>query len=107
MERALKKETQLILSSGLIVGVGQTVFFILSEEYWNKPYPKKRSDVYDVRSVILRGVITDIKDPEFKANLTDNNGFEKDGEKFVFHKNTLLANQYFDEFERLGKWEMS
>lgn len=90
-----------------ILRVGKTVFFSRVEECWNKPFPMKRHHVYDTRSVILRGIVTDIKGNEFMAKLTDNNGFEKDGQEYVFHKNSLLSNQEFKDFERLGKWQTS
>lgn len=85
---------------------GNTVFFTRVEEYWDKPYTMKRHHVYDVRSVILRGEITDIDEPtkQFKAKLIDNNGFEKDGQEFVFSYGSLLCNQDFKDFDQLGKW---
>ncbi len=85
--------------------IDQTVFFSRTEEYWNKPFPIKRHQVYDTRTVILKGIVTDIKDDEFKARLIDNNGFEKDGEEFVFHKNCLLSNQDYTDLKSLGKWK--
>ncbi len=87
-----------------ILSIGKTVFLYRVEEYWDKPFVKKRHHDYDTKSVILRGVVTEIKDDEFKARLTDNNGFEKDGEEFVFHKDSLLTNQNFTGFQNLGKW---
>lgn len=82
----------------------KTVFIRFAEEIWNKPYPMKRSDVYDYRSVVLKCKVVDIKGEEFKATLLENNGFEKDGETFVFHKNQLLSNQDFTDFAQLGVW---
>lgn len=83
------------------------VFFSKTEECWNKPFPLKRHHVYDTRTVILKGKVTEVQGDEFKAVLLDNNGFEKDGEEFVFHKNTLLSNQNFTNFADLGKWTYS
>lgn len=88
-----------------VISVGKTVFFSKVEEYWDKPFPMKRHHVYDTKSVILRGVVTELKGDEFKAKLTDNNGFEKDGEEYVFHKNCLLSNQEYTNFESLGQWK--
>lgn len=84
--------------------VGQTVFFVKTEQYWDKPYVMKRHHVYDTRSVTLRGRVTDIHGDEFKAHLTGNNGFEKDEQEFVFHKNSLLSNQDFKDVHLLGIW---
>lgn len=90
-----------------VLGINKTVYFTQVEECWNKPFVMKRSHVYDTRSVILRGVVTEIKGDEFMAVLTDNNGFEKDGEEFVFHKGCLLSNQNYTDIEELGKWKYS
>lgn len=87
--------------------VGNTVYICKVEECWNKPFPMKRHHVYDTRSVILKCVVTDIQGNQFKAILTDNNNFEKDGEEYVFEKNTLLSNQDYTDFEQLGKWKYS
>lgn len=87
-----------------ILKVGNIVFFTKTEEYWDRPYTMKRHHVYDIRSMVLRGKVTDIKGNEFKAVLVDNNGFEKDGEEFVFHKDCLLYDQDYTDFESLGKW---
>lgn len=94
----------------LIVGnktfnIGQTVFFRQVEEHWDKPYVKKRHHTDETRSVILQGKIEDIKDDEFMAKLFGNNGFEKDGETFVFHKGNLLCEQNFTDKKRLGVWK--
>lgn len=87
------------------LNIGQTVFFIKTEKFWDKPLVMKRHHNYDTRSVILRGLITDIEGDEFKARLIDNNGFEEDGEEYVFHKNSLLSNQDFTNYEELGMWK--
>ncbi len=87
------------------LSIGKTVYFTKSEEYWDKPFVMKRHHVYDVKSMVLRGVVTDIKGDEFKAVLTDNNGFEKDGEEFVFHKGCLLSNQNYTDVKELGIWK--
>lgn len=88
-----------------VLSVGKTVYFSHTEEYWDKPYVMKRHHVYDTRSMVLRGVVTDVMGNKFEALLTDNNGFEKDGDKFVFSKGNLLCNQDFKDFERLGRWK--
>jgi hypothetical protein len=75
--------------------IGNTVFLSRTEEYWDKPFVMKRHHVYDTKTVILQGTVTDIRGDEFKAKLINNNNFEKDGEEFVFHKNSLLSNQNF------------
>lgn len=84
---------------------GQIVFFVKVEEFWDKPYVMKRHHVPEVRSVILRGRVTDIKGKEFKAILTGNNGFEKDGQEFVFNVNSLLCDQNYTDLKSLGKWK--
>lgn len=86
------------------IKIGQTVYLSFSEQYWNKPFPMKRSDVYDTRYVILKGKVTDIRNREFKAVLFENNGFEKDGEEFVFNMGQLLDNQSYQDKSSLGKW---
>ncbi len=86
---------------------GETIFFEMSEQYWGKPYPKKRSDVYDVKSVILRGEVVDTQLNQIKVKLVDNNGFERDGETYVIYQGTLLSNQNFKDFESLGKWKFN
>lgn len=88
----------------LALNKGQTVFFSLAEEIWNQPFVRKRSHICPVRSVILKGEVVAVKGDEFKARLTGNNGFEKDGQEFVFHKNTLLCDQNFKDTDDLGKW---
>ncbi len=88
-----------------VLKVGNIVFFSHSEEYWDKPYVKKRHHFFDVKTVVLRGKITDVKGDQFKAILIENNGFERDGEEYVFHKGALLSDQNFKDFDRLGKWK--
>lgn len=85
--------------------INKTVFFTRKEQYWDKPYVMKRHHVPDVRTTVLRGVVTEVRGDEFKARLKDNNGFEKDGEEYVFHKNCLLCDQNFTDFNSLGKWD--
>ncbi len=92
-------------STNNVLSVGKTVYFSKVEEYWDKPFVMKRHHVYDTRSVILRGIITEIQGNEFKAKLTDNNSFEKDNKEFVFHKGCLLSDQNYTDFESLGKWK--
>lgn len=87
--------------------IGNTIFLSRTEEYWDKPFVKKRHHVYDTKTVILQGTITDIRGDEFKAKLINNNNFEKDGEEFVFHKNSLLSNQNFKNLQDLGVWKKS
>ncbi len=84
--------------------VGKIVFFRHTETYWDKLYPMKRSDVYKTRSVILKGKVTEVSGREFKAILSGNNGFEKDGEEFVFHMGSLLVEQNFQDHDALGQW---
>lgn len=109
MKKQNDTEKTAITSNGVLaevdfLSVGKTVFFSKVEEYWDKPFVMKRHHVYDTKSIILRGVITNVKGDEFMARLTDNNGFEKDGEEYVFHKNSLLSNQNYTDFETLGRW---
>ena len=87
--------------------IGNTIFLSRTEEYWDKPFVKKRHHVYDTKTVILQGTVTDIRGDEFKAKLINNNNFEKDGEEFVFHKNSLLSNQNFKNLQDLGVWKKS
>lgn len=85
---------------------GKTIFFSVTEPIWDRPYSMKRSDVYEkYKTVILRGKITDVKGEEFKVKLIDNNGFQRDGEEYVFHKGVLLSNQNFNDFASLGKYK--
>jgi hypothetical protein len=94
------------LSSPTVV-LGQTVFFRVAEEYWTKPYPKKRHHAPEFRSVILRGNVVEARGAAFKALLTDNNQFEKDGEAFVVHQNDMLVDQDYGNYgnlDILGKW---
>ena len=83
---------------------GEIIFFTVTEQVWDKPFTMKRHHVCDTKSVILRGVVQEQTERQFKAKLTDNNGFEKDGESFVFSKGQLLSNQNFTDLNRLGKW---
>jgi len=88
--------------------VGREVFFSFTESKWNKPFPVKRHhDIgdYDSRRVILKGRVTDVEGGEFKALLGGNNGFEKDGQEFVFSKGNLLANQDYSDTSNLGVWQ--
>lgn len=94
-----------LVVGGKTFAVGQKVFFKKVEEFWDKPYVKKRHHVNETRSVILQGEIKDVQGNEFMAKLFDNNGFEKDGETFVFHKGTLLCDQNFTDKKILGVWE--
>lgn len=88
-----------------ILKVGNTVFFSQSEEYWDRPYVKKRHHFFDVKTVVLRGKVTDIDGDEFKAILIENNDFERDGKEYIFHRGQLLSNQNFTDFDQLGKWK--
>ncbi len=84
---------------------GNRVFFKKTEELpWNYPFPMKQHHVPETRSVILQGEVIDVRGDEFKAKLFDNNGFEKDGQTFVFHKNALLCEQNFTDLAKLGQW---
>jgi len=89
------------------LAIGNTVFLSRTEEYWDKPFVMKRHHVYDTKTVILQGTVTDMRGDEFKAKLINNNNFEKDGEEFVFHKNSLLSNQNFKNLQDLGVWKKS
>ncbi len=91
--------------TGRHLELGQIVYFSRSEEYWDKPYVKKRHHVYDVKSVVLKGEVTAIQGNQFAAKLFGNNGFEKDGEEFVFNKGCLLVNQDYKDLESLGQWK--
>ena len=83
---------------------GDIVYIQKVEQYWNKPYVMKRHHVYDTRSVILKCKVIEIRGNEFRALLLENNGFEKDGQEFVFNKHEMLCNQDFTDVERLGVW---
>ena len=99
----MEKE-QVIINNGITIRTGDTVYFQRVEAIWRRPYPRKRHHGQgDTRSVLLRGVILSIVGDEFKALLTDNNNFEKDGEAYVFHKGTLLSG--IPEQGKLGIWE--
>lgn len=89
---------------GVALAIGQIVFFSQSEEHWPHSYARKRHHEVETRSVILRGRVVAVRWQEFRAELADNNGFEKDGEVFVFPMNKLLSNQEFTDFEQLGVW---
>lgn len=84
---------------------GAIVFLSKTEQVWNKPYVMKRHHVYDTRSVILKCKVIEVKGDEFKGELFGNNGFEKDGQTFVFHKNELLVNQEYKDLSSLGVWK--
>lgn len=83
---------------------GATVFLKKVEEYWDLPFPMKRHHTPKTKSVILQAKVIEVKGSEFRGRLFDNNGFEKDGQVFVFHRGELLANQDFKEKENLGQW---
>lgn len=85
--------------------IGNTVFISKTEEFWDKPFTMKRHHIYNTRTVILRCKVVDIRGDEFKAELQNNNGFDKDGQTFVFNKGILLANQDFSEYSSLGVWK--
>lgn len=87
--------------------IGQIVFIKLSEQYWDKPFVMKRHHIYDIRSVILKAQVLNIKSSYFVGRLFDNNGFEKDDDiynMYVFEKSLLLSNQDFTDFKSLGVW---
>lgn len=84
--------------------ISQIVYLRWTEECWTKPFPRKSHHSAETRSVLLQAEITDIDGDEFKAKLFGNNGFEKDGQEFVFHKGTLLCQQNFTRMDELGKW---
>lgn len=81
------------------------IYFSVTEEYWDKPYVRKRHHNPETRTVILKGKVLETKGDEFKVELFENNDFEKDGQTLVFHKGCLLSNQNFTDFERLGQWK--
>jgi hypothetical protein len=83
---------------------GQTVYFIKTEEYWDKPFVMKRHHVYQTRTVILQGEVIEVRGEEFKVRLYGNNGFERDGGTYVFNKGNLLCNQNLQNKELLGQW---
>lgn len=98
--------TSSIILGGKPVLQGQAVFFGYSEEFWDKPFVRKRHHIAPTRSVILRGQVIEVQGDQFMAKLIDNNDFEKDGQTFVFHKNSLLCNQNYSDFDKLGKWKI-
>ncbi len=81
---------------------GTTVFVSKTEQLWPHPITMKRHHVYETRTVILRGTVVDSKDRQMKVELFGNNGFEKDGQVFVFSKDDMLCNQDFRDFKRFG-----
>lgn len=84
---------------------GKIVFFSKTEEVWDKPFVRKAHHDCPQRCVILRGEVIEVRGNEFMAKLVDNNGFEKDGETFVFSNGSLLSNQNYTDFDKLGKWK--
>lgn len=83
---------------------GQVVFFNVAErtdEFRHKRY----SSIDRGRSVVLRGIVQDVRGGQFRAKLEGNNGFERDGEIYVFSTLHLLADQNFTRSEELGKWK--
>jgi hypothetical protein len=88
-----------------ILQLNKIVFFKVTEEYWNNNFPRKQHSIPKTKSLLLRGLVTEIEGDEFKAKLIGNNGFEKDGEEFIFHKYSLLSNQNYIRLDNLGKWE--
>lgn len=98
MNTTLEQKTETLLTAG------KTIFFSVTEEIWNKPFVMKRHHVYDTRTVILKGEVIATQGNDFMVKLFGNNGFERDGETFVFSKGNLLSNQDFKDSDRLGKW---
>ena len=94
-----KKETLLI--------AGKTIFFSVTEEICNKHFTMKTHHVYNTRTVILKGEVIATQDDKFMVKLFGNNGFERDGETFVFYKKCLLSNQDFNNYDELGKWKIN
>lgn len=86
-----------------VLKVDNTVFFTWTESC-DTGAGGLLSHVFETRSVVLRGKVTKVGTHAFRAQLIDNNGFEKDGNEYVFHNGTLLANQNFTDLDRLGKW---
>lgn len=82
---------------------GDIIFVKKVEEYWDKPYTIKRHHTTETKSVILKCKVVEIKGNEFRAELFENNGFEKDGGIFVFNNGELLSNQ--DYKGELGVWK--
>ncbi len=83
---------------------GMTVIFGVTEQKWRQPFTMKRHHIYDTRSIVLRGTVKSSTDHEFKVELFGNNGFEKDGQTFVFNRGQILCNQEFKEFNKFGVW---
>ncbi len=90
-----------------MLAAGTTIFFTMGVQYWDKPYAMKAHHTYDVKSVILRGEVIETEPYQIKVKLTNNNGFERDGETFVIYEGQLLSNQDFQDFEQLGKWRLN
>lgn len=57
--------------------IGDIVFISVTEEVWSQPFARKIHHDCEHRSVILRCKILEIKDDRFKAELINNNGFER------------------------------
>lgn len=91
---------------------GMMVYVSRGEEYWDEPYVRKRHHTPKIKSVILRVEVMEIGKGEFErqflGKLTDNNGFDKDGQTFVFNILELLCNQnQGPEKLNLGIWSNS
>ena len=83
---------------------GTTILFKVSEEAWRQPFTMKRHHVYDTRTVILRGTLISSTRNEFKVELKDNNGFDKDGGTYVFSRGNILCEQNLEYPHEFGKW---
>lgn len=92
------------MNKNCVLKVDDIVFVLKVEQYWDKPYTMKRHHVYQTRSVILKGRVTEIRGDEFKAYLFDNN-FEKDNDIYVFQNKELLEKQELSDLSVLGQWK--
>jgi hypothetical protein len=84
--------------------IDTVVYLLVAEEWWDKPYVKKRHHLTTYRTVVLKGTVVDERGNQIKVKLEENNGFERDGGTYVFGKGNLLVNQKYPADE-LGIWK--
>ena len=85
------------------------VFFSIYEQYWPYPFVFKSHHVYPLRTVILQGRVTQVKNDKFDCELLENNGFAQKegvvGKTLTIPKGQLLCEQNYTSIEKLGIWD--
>ena len=85
------------------------VFFSIYEQYWPYPFVFESHHVYPLRTVILQGRVTQVKNDKFDCELLENNGFAQKegvvGKTLTIPKGQLLCEQNYTSIEKLGIWD--